>query len=298
MNNIQNLKARAKLTQQIRAFFEAKDVIEVQTPLLAHAPVTDPYLDAFEVDGKYLQTSPEYAMKGLLADGIGSCYQICKAFRVDETGKLHNPEFTILEWYRVGFNDHDLMNETDELLQLILKCQRAIRLSYNQAFKQFLDIDLTQNLDLQKYFESQFGKINGSELFSKDDWLMLLFTHGIEPKLTGDAPFIIYDYPASQAALAKTKVIDGVDLASRFEVFYKGVELANAYHELTDPTIQRKRFEQDLKTRETLGRPAVPIDEELIKALEKGLPDCAGIALGLDRLIMLAIDADSIQSVI
>jgi lysyl-tRNA synthetase class 2 len=292
------LKKRAEILKKIRAFFDARQVIEVETPLLAEAPVTDPHIEAIQTIGieGYLQTSPEYAMKRLLAMGIGSCFQLCKAFRLDPHSRIHHPEFTMLEWYRLDFDDHALMDETEALLQTILSCSPAIRMTYEEAFQRFLHLSALESPSerLKDLFIAKFGPIPGSDSFTIDDWRMLLFNHGIEPFLTGDSPYFIYDFPASQAALARLK---NDSVAARFEVYMNGIELANGYHELLDPQGQAARFESDLAQRKKLGKLKVPVDNRLLSALSHGLPDCAGIALGVDRLVMLALNTSRIQEV-
>ncbi len=292
------LKKRAEFLRKIRSFFADREVLEVETPLLAHAPVSDPYIDAIETLGVrgYLQTSPEYAMKRLLAMGIGSCFQLCKAFRIDPISPLHNPEFTLLEWYRLDFNDQDLMQEVDSLFQTLLSCPPAHRLTYEEAFLKYLNISAlhTSSDVLKSLFIQKFGPIPHSENFTIDDWRMLLFSHGIEPALTGNAPYFIYDFPASQAALARLKT---PEVAARFEVYMNGIELGNGYHELQDARFQKIRFEQDLALRKQLNKMLVPLDEHLLEAMKAGLPNCAGIAIGIDRLLMIAFDVKHIQEV-
>lgn len=292
------LKKRAEILSKIRAFFVAREVLEVETPLLAKAPVTDPHIDAIQAMGNYgyLQTSPEYAMKRLLAMGVGSCFQICKAFRADPPSKIHHHEFTMLEWYRLNFTDADLIQETTDLLQEVLDCPPPIALTYEEAFLKYLQQSAlhSSTQELKEAFVQAYGPIPHSENFSQDDWRMLLFTHGIEPQLTGPSPYIIQDFPASQAALAKLK---NPEVAARFEVYHQGIELANGYHELQDASQQRRRFASDLALRKDLKKPEVPIDEELLLALDHGLPQCAGIALGIDRLILLALNAQNIRQV-
>jgi lysyl-tRNA synthetase class 2 len=261
---------RAKIFAKIRQFFANKNILEVDTPLLASASITDVFLSPLSLSYNkktyYLQTSPEYAMKRLLCAGSGSIYQICKAFRNDEKSRIHEPEFTMLEWYRVGFNYEDIINQTDELLQFVLNSKPAKRFSYQELFIKYAGFD-PLNSDIHD-----------------DHDLDVIFNSKIEPNLEGVV--IVYDYPASQAALSKKrgKVCD------RFEVYINGIELANGYHELTDPKEHRIRFENDLKKRKALGYPALPIDENFMAALESapGLPECAGVALGFDRLIMAA----------
>lgn len=309
--SLKNLALRAKIIEKIRAFFAERQILEVETPLLSHASVTDIHLHSFHTDyllsktGKtetlYLQTSPEFAMKRLLAAGSGSIYQICKAFRnIGEAGKYHNPEFSILEWYRPGFNHHDLMDEVDEFLHVILNFQPAERMTYSELFQRYADIE-PHNASAQQ-LKLQAEKLNLSVeqlvLDSKDDWLYLLMSHVIEPKLATQVnPIFVYDFPISQAALARIST-DNPPVAERFEVYIKGIELANGFHELSDASEQRQRFITDLKQRQALGCSVIPIDENLLAALGCGFPDCAGIALGIDRLMMLAANTKDIKDVI
>lgn len=302
-----NLKKRAQLIQTIRQFFISRNVLEVETPLMCYTSVTDPFIESIPTtyqgqDGKsqkyFLQTSPEYAMKRLLASGSGPIFQVCKAFRQGEVGRLHNPEFTMLEWYRPGFDHHQLMDEVDELLQLILNVPSAVRKTYSALFQAFLNIDPHQtsiselkNCAMNNHIEVE------TEIHDRDTWLNILMTHIIEPHLGKDRPYFIYDFPASQAALARIQP-GNPPVASRFEVYFKGMELANGFHELQNAAEQRKRFETNLKERERLGLSLLPIDEFFIAALENGLPDCAGIAVGIDRLIMLALEANTIADVL
>ena len=305
--SIQNLKQRAKIIKKIRDFFAARDVFEVETPLLSHATVTDIHLQSFStqyiLDNQkekklYLQTSPEYAMKRLLAAGSGAIFQICKSFRNGgESGRLHNPEFTMLEWYRPGFNHHDLMDETDELLNTVLNTQPAERFTYEALFKHYLAIDPhSSSIDKLKQSAIELGiQIEHDDTLNSDDWLMLLMSHCIEPYLgQNNQPTFVYDFPRSQAALA---CINN-NIAERFEVYLDGIELANGFHELSDAKEQRHRFESDLIKRTHINYPIVPIDEHLLSALEQGFPNSAGIALGIDRLIMIALKANSIDNVL
>lgn len=300
MNTIEFQQNRAATINQIREFFAQKNVLEVETPLLCPATVTDPYIESISAtildDTFYLQTSPEYAMKKLLADGSGSIFQICKAFRNEESGKIHNPEFTMLEWYRVGFDHHQLMDEMDELLQLILQCQPAQRITYQQLFLTHFDIDPhTTDIETLKNLAIDHNiNLTDPESIDRDTWLNLLITHVIEPTMGIEQPLFLYDYPASQAALAKMR--DGnPPVAERFEVYVNGVELANGFHELTDAKEQAARFEKDLAQRQQLGLSSPKPDKTFLAALEKGLPECAGVALGIDRLIMLALSVDNIH---
>lgn len=296
---IEQLRARAKIIASIREFFAARDVLEVETPLLSRATVTDPHIASITAQHEtlYLQTSPEYAMKRLLAAGSGHIYQICKAFRQGDVSKRHNPEFTMLEWYRVGFDHHALMDEMDELLQLILNTQPAERMSVLEIYEKYVGINPHQ-ASVDELARAAQEKINlSTEITDRNTWLDLLFTHCIEPHIGQERPLFLYDFPASQAALAKIRH-ENPPVASRFEVYFKGMELANGFHELQNAEEQRKRFENDLLYRASHGLPAVPLDENFLKALESGLPDCAGVALGIDRLVMLAIKYEAIDAVI
>lgn len=300
-------KRRAQVLQDIRYFFNERSVVEVDTPNLCHATVTDVHLDAFSClsfpaendDLLYLQTSPEFSMKRLLAAGYQSIYQIGKAFRYESSGRFHNPEFTMLEWYRVGFDHFQLMTELDELLQCVLGCQSADKLSYQQVFIDFLAIDpLACNVASLKDKLSEF-QIFGDWIKNetdKDILLQVLFSECIEPELAKERPCFIYHYPASQSALARLSNADS-RVAERFECYFKGIELANGFNELTDPNEQLKRFEIDNIKRAELNKLQVAIDHRFIQALQYGLPDCAGVAVGIDRLLMLALDKNSISEV-
>ena len=305
--SITAMRLRAEILAKIRTFFAEREVLEVETPLLASAPVTDLHLHTLKChyrgpgadDGRelYLQTSPEFAMKRLLAAGSGPIYQLCKAVRDGEAGRRHNPEFTILEWYRPGWDHHRLMDEMDELLSAVLGTRTGERLTYGEAFMRYAEVDPHVEPDdgLRRRVEA-LGVPSAGEL-GRDDLLDLILTHVIEPKLGHCQPTFIHDYPASQAALARLRP-GAPALAERFEVFVEGLELANGYHELTDPEVQRQRFEADLEARRRTGLPAVPIDEHLLAALEHGLPECAGVALGVDRLVMLAAGTREIGDVV
>jgi len=304
-----NLQARARLLGRIRRFFEQRGVLEVDTPALSRATVTDlhlhPFVTEFAGPGAgqplplYLQTSPEFHMKRLLAAGSGAIYQLCKAFRNEEAGRWHNPEFTMLEWYRPGFDDDALMEEVAELLVTVLECPPPERLSYRQAFVNHLRLDPLETplAELQRHAaEAANGDWPLSET-DRDTLLQLLFSLAVEPNIGQQVPVMVYHFPASQAALAR---IDASDprVARRFEVYFRGIELANGFFELTDADEQLARFEQDNRRRAELGLVQQPIDHELIAALAAGLPDCAGVALGVDRLLMLALGAGRIDEVI
>lgn len=306
-----SLNARARMLADICIFFQERNILEVETPLMCRSAATDPYLkpipiaplpsEALANQHFYLQTSPEFAMKRLLAAGSGPIYQICKAFRDDEVGRLHNPEFTILEWYRPGFDHHALMDEVETFLCTILESPAAERLTYEAVFKQALGFN-PHGASLQQLRDcaiSQGISITASvaDTLTIDDWLDLLMTHSIEPHLGFHRPAIVFDYPASKAALAKIRPGTPA-VAERFEVYIQGIELANGYHELTDPDIQMARFKEDCHSREILGYPAIPIDLFLVEALKVGMPVSAGVALGVDRLLMLRRETHEIQDVI
>lgn len=301
--SIKTLKARAELYSQIREFFTERNVLEVETPLLMEHGVTDRYMKSMRVGGVFnesgfLQTSPEYAMKRLLASGSGCIFQVCKAFRLEESGTRHNPEFSMLEWYRVGFDHWDLMAETYDLLCLILGQRERANYSYQEVFESFLQINPYEISDkeLQQFSQKVLGDLPDD--LERDDYLSLLFEDKIEPQLGKESTItFITDFPASQSALAKIDPENPL-VAQRFEVYIEGFELANGFNELQDPKVQLARFEADNEWRSNNGLEPVTIDRYLIKALEQGLPQCAGIALGLDRLLMIKLKLDDIRQTI
>lgn len=273
------LRSRAELNRTVREFFYQRQVLEVETSLLCQAPVTDPNIEPIAAQGRYLHTSPEYAMKRLLCSGSGDIYQLCKVFRRGEAGQRHNPEFSMLEWYRVGWNHWQLMDEVAELLRLIFRQSfPRINLSYADALKQFADLNWP-DCD-EAVIRSTGIELAGSDLqLSRDGWLDIIMSHQVEPGLPRDTLVFIYDYPESQAALAKVRSDEHGAVAERFEVYLNGVELANGYHELTDHQEQKKRFMAEAQGRD--------IDQRLLQAMASGLPQCAGVAMGIDRLLML-----------
>ncbi len=308
------LRLRAELLAQIRAFFAARGVLEVETPALSAAAITDPHLASFNTcysgpgsqHGRplYLHTSPEFAMKRLLAAGSGCIYQIARVFRDGEAGSRHNPEFTLLEWYRVGFDHHRLMDEVAELVGMLLAGRLALaepeRLSYRQIFQHHLNLDPHRATvaDLAACAETRNVSIpTGMPLDDPDPWLDLLLTHCVEPRLGSGRLTFVHDYPASQAALARLRP-DDPPVGERFELYINGIELANGFHELGDTVEQRHRFAQENAARRAAGLPVMPVDEHLLAALEFGLPDCAGVALGFDRLVMLATRKTSLAEVL
>lgn len=304
------LRLRAQLLARIRTFFAERDVLEVETPLLSHAGLPTPQLESFtvhpvsrpEASAGYLHTSPEFPMKRLLAAGSGSIYQICRVFRADERGRRHNPEFTLLEWYRVGFDAPALMAELEALLKSLFDdtCPAGgiQRLSYREAFLQYAGVD---GLDaavepLRRILVEHLIPVpDDMPVDDPDPWRDLVLTQVIEPRLP--PAVFLYDYPASQAALARIRPGPS-PVAERFELYLDGVEIANGFHELTDADEQRRRFEAGNAARVARGLAPVPLDEALLAALAYGLPDCAGVAVGLDRLLMYAAGVDSIDAVL
>ncbi len=298
-----HLHRRAHLLADVRAFFAGRGVLEVETPLLAAAPASDPHLDAFSVPGPdgtlYLQTSPEYAMKRLLAAGSGPIYQLCKAFRRGERGRRHNPEFSMLEWYRPGFDLGALIDETLDVVTLALG-ERPRRLcSYREIFQEALGVDPLR-ADVNQLRTLARSRVDiAAQSDDPDFWLQLLQAECVEPGLGRGELTVVTDFPASQAALARVVADAGGNaVARRFEVFVEGMELANGYEELSDPDEQAQRFARDLAQRGQAGREQPPLDERLLAALRHGLPDCAGVALGFDRLLMLACGAVRIEDVL
>lgn len=300
------LKLRAELLTQLRAFFAARGVLEVDTPALSRAGATDRHIASFRVeDGRgcmhYLHTSPEFPMKRLLAAGYGDIWQLVKVFRMGEAGRHHNPEFSLLEWYRLGFDHHRLMQEVAELVAALLPAQSRPpeKLTYREAFLRHAGLDVFQagKKECITALTRAGRQVPAEDELDLDGWLDMVAGDLVYPALGQGGLTFIYDYPASQAALARLRPGEP-PVAERFEAFLGGVELANGFHELADAAEQRRRFEQDQAYRRTQGLMAVPMDEHLLAALSHGLPECSGVALGFDRLLMLASDARSIQDVI
>ncbi len=302
------LRLRAGLYPLIRRFFAMRGVLEVETPILSAAGNTDPNIDSFRAQfnghadagsrERFLRTSPEFPLKRLLAAGIGDCYELGRVFRNGEVGRQHNPEFTMLEWYRVGWDHRALMRETAELvavaLSLVRRTARVRETTYRDVFMDTLGIDPLLGADAQLR-EALNGIAIDPTGLRRDDWLDLLLTHCIQPTFARDELLLVYDYPASQCALAKIRAADP-PVAERFELYLGPVELANGYHELTDAVEQRARFERDHAVRVQRGDLLPALDERLLAALEHGLPDCAGVALGVDRLLAVMLQADGIAA--
>lgn len=303
------LQLRAQLYQRIRAFFAERNVLEVETPILSAAGNTEPNIDSFttcfsgHVDAgarqRWLRTSPEYPLKRLLATGIGDCYELGRVFRNGEAGGRHNPEFTMLEWYRVGWDHRRLMQETiglvDAALVMVGRRAEVVIQGYRQLFLDELDIDpMHAPVEHLRAPLDEYG-IDPSGL-CRDDWLDLLVTHRLQPAFPRDRITVIHDYPASQCALAKIRPGEP-PLAERFELYLGPYELANGYHELNDAAEQRARFERENAMRRERGLVQVVIDERLLSVLD-ALPDCAGVALGVERLLMCLADTDAIADVL
>ena len=294
------LAERARCLADLRTFMAARGVMSVDVPVLGAATVTDPFIDSLKLVGepaRYLQTSPEYYLKRLLAAGSGDVYYLGPAFRHDEASRLHRPEFTLLEWYRTGWDDRRL---ADELLTLLASLKSSVptrTVTYHEVFTQALGVcpHTTKTAELRKLAKERTHAKFDSPL--KSLWLDLLFSHCVQPQL-GDGITIVLDYPACMSALAKlTTNLQGETIARRFECFWDGIELANGYWELTDAEEQRQRFEADRVRRKTLERDDIKPDERFLAALEEGLPECAGVALGVDRLLMALTGAKDIAEV-
>ncbi len=332
-----HLRRRAALLATVRAFFAERGVLEVETPLLGAATATDLHLSsmstALSAAGPasptppaerrlWLQTSPELHMKRLLAAGSGPIWQLGKAFRDGEAGRRHNPEFTMLEWYRPGWDHHQLMDEVEAFLRATLGELAGLapgeRLTYRQAFERHAGVDpFTADATTLGRRAAELGVAGGEPVagggsdaqgagpggeasWSREDWLHLLLATVVEPRLGRGRPTFVVDFPAAEAALARVREGGPGEpaVAERFEAFVAGIELANGYHELADPAEQARRFATDLAVRRERGLPPVPADARLVAALEHGLPACAGVALGFDRLVMLALGARSLAEVI
>jgi len=305
---LDTLRRRAECLAATREFFRARNVLEVETPALVNAPVSDVNLGSVRVDipdhprPLWLHTSPEYAMKRLLAAGSGDIYQVCRVFRGAERGRQHNPEFTMVEWYRLGFSLDDLMNEVAALVRALLGARgaglRVEFISYEQALRQHAGLDPFGDLQPLRAAARAMGFDAAlADTVARDELLDLIVGARVGPALGEESLTFMHRYPASQAALAR---LDPVDprVALRFELYHRGVELANGYHELTSGAEQRARFDRDLDHRAARGLPTAAVDPRLLAALEAGLPDCAGVALGFDRVLMLATGAATIDEVL
>ncbi len=306
--SVEVLRLRAGMLARTRTFFERRRVMEVETPMLSAAGTTDVNIHSLttRVSGQpgamYLHTSPEFPMKRLLAAGCGDIYQIARVFRDGESGRRHNPEFTMLEYYRLGMDHHRLMDEVEDLMGELLgegaeslQCQR---LTYRDAFLQAVGLDplVAGRQELLDVLARRQVGLPGETLTDAQLSDLLMGTV-VSPGLGRDRPCFVYDFPEDQAALARIRP-GNPPVAERFELFYRGMELANGFHELCDADEQRQRFARDNQVRQELGLPAVPADENLLRALEQGMPACAGVAIGFDRLVMLAAGADQLSDVL
>lgn len=299
---------RSQIISNIRLFFLQKKIMEVETPILSRSTVTDVHLTSFKTDflsfdrikklKLWLVTSPEYHMKRLLAAKSGPIYQICHCFRNEELGRYHNPEFTILEWYQPFCSMKNFIKEIDEFLQIILNCHKSDKISYQDIFIKFLNIDPlnTNLLELRKI--SKKLKLDHLTDFEDDlnKLIQLLFTLKIEPRLGKKRPLFVYHFPAEQACLAAINSKDS-RISERFEFFFKGIELGNGFYELTSFSEQKRRFIEDNKKRLSINIPTQKIDCFFLQALSSGLPRCSGVAIGLDRLIMLILNEKSISKI-
>lgn len=304
--SIQNLLARSKIINNIRRFFTERGLLEVETPVLSEFGVTDVHLSTFSTEfiapfdpqnkTLWLGTSPEYHMKRLLAAGSGPIFQLCHVFRNEEAGRKHNPEFTMLEWYRPHFDMYRLINEVDDLLQQILDCEPAESLSYQFVFQEYVGLDPLSASRAELVAKAREHHFICEDDEERDTLLQFLFSTVVEPKIGLERPVAVYHFPATQAALAQISSEDH-RVAERFEFYYKGLELANGFNELTDASEQQHRFEQDNRLRQKMGLPEREIDHRFLAALQAGMPHCAGVALGVDRLLMIALNAESIKEV-
>ena len=307
--DLKHLQLRAATYARIRTFFRERNVLEVETPMLSAAGNTDPNIQSFHtnfsghVDAgarqRWLRTSPEFPLKRLLAAGIGDCYEMGRVFRDGEAGGRHNPEFTMLEWYRVGWNDAKLAREVIDLLErLMLEAGRnfeIVETTYRGLFHDVLGVDAL--LDPIETLKAPLADANISgDGLERDDWLDLLMTHRIQPEFPRDRITVVSDFPASQCALARIRKSDP-PVAERFEAYVGRYEVANGYHELNDAAEQRARFERDNAKRRERGVPEVPMDERLLAVLDD-MPACAGVALGIERLLMVLADTHAIGDVL
>lgn len=297
------LEARARLLARLRAFLTARGVLEVETPIASRAGNPDPAIDSLQVASpggasRWLATSPEFAMKRLLAAGSGPIFQITRAFRAGERGRYHNPEFTLLEWYRPGLDHHALMDEVAELISA-LGLPTPVRRNHGAAFAEATGVDPHRASDavLLELAQEAAGRAAIGADASRGLLLDVVFSHRVAPALGRGRPCLLFDYPAVQCALARVRP-GPVPLAERFELFVDGVEIANGYHELTDAGEQRRRFEVEREARRRAGRPSPPLDGALLAALQAGMPEGAGVALGVDRLLMALTGAGHIDEVL
>lgn len=309
----ENWRRRGQLLAAVRRFFHERGVLEVETPLLCHGIGTDPQLDFFSteyrfspvVEKLYLQTSPEFAMKRLLAAGSGAIYQICKAFRNGESGRFHNPEFTLLEWYRPGFDLFELMTEIEQLFQVLFAeseppLQDPLITSYQAVFERYTGLNplVFARAEYADYaVRNGFPEAVGLCADSHEWWLDFIFSHCVQPNLGRQGLCMVYGYPACQASLARLNA-DNPAVADRVEIFIRGIELGNGFYELTDVVEQERRFDAEIACRQQQGLEMVATDRRFLDALTAGLPACSGMAIGLDRILMLLAGAEAIDEVL
>jgi elongation factor P--(R)-beta-lysine ligase len=305
--SLEALRFRAGRMRAIREFFHQRDVLEVETPLLSPCGAVDQWIDSFQVkstlqrDPLWLSPSPEFHMKRLLASGSGPIWQMGKAFRDEGAGRRHNPEFTLLEWYRPGWSLRELCGEVEDLARAVAPDFPAARwLSFREAFLERAGVDPFRDpVDkIRHAAEESSSVLPALAEDDRDGWIDLLMVTRVEPGLGDPAPVFLWGYPPSRAALAKLGNDDGIEVALRAELYWKGVELSNGYDELVDPAEQLARFQAESRARHALGKPTPPIDHSLVEALRAGLPAGSGVALGVDRLIALAFGAESIREVL
>ncbi|MBB5208348.1 EF-P lysine aminoacylase EpmA [Chiayiivirga flava] len=305
------LRLRADVYATIRSFFAARGVLEVESPILSEAGNTDPNIESFAThfsgrsdavsNERFLRTSPEFPLKRLLAEGVGDCYELGRVFRNGECGRQHNPEFTMLEWYRVGWDHGMLADEVGDLVTAVLarvgRTVRIERVAYRALYRAAFGFDpFTAPIDSLRA-PLREHRIDADGL-TRDDWLDLLMTHRLQPDFDPDTLLFVFDYPATQCALARIRGSGDDAVAERFEAYLGARELANGYHELTDTREQRQRFELDNARRRARRLREVPLDARLLAALERGLPACAGVALGIERLLMALLRSDAIDDVL
>lgn len=305
-NKLAVLRDRSDMLTKARAFFSERGVIEVDCPIISKAASVDAHIDlipAIDAHGekRYLHSSPEYAMKRLLAEGIGDCFQLSHVFRQGEYGVKHNPEFMMAEWYRVGMDFKDLIEETIDFIRLFVGPLPYELISYREAILRHTGLDYvnSSNEQLLDYLKSNNVEVYDNILEEgKDALLNLILGIFVEPHLGKGRLCALAYYPSSQAALAKTVQINDEHAAERFEVYLNGIELCNGYHELADASEQTQRLVEANKARQNMNKDILPIDHNFLKALEKGLPDCCGVAVGFDRLMMLRHATSNIADVI
>ncbi|MGQ0595075.1 MAG: EF-P lysine aminoacylase EpmA [Gammaproteobacteria bacterium] len=295
------LRIRAEVLARVRAFFAGRSVLEVETPMLCRGGLGEPHILALRTTltggrRRYLPPSPEAAMKRLLCAGSGPIYQIARVFRDGEAGRLHNPEFTLIEWYRPGFDHHALMDEVEALMSALLGSETFERIRYGRAFEDALGID-PHTADLEALAACARGLGLAAEGLDRGAYLDFLLSHAVTPRLGHDRPCFLFDFPEAQAAFARVRA-GTPPVAERFELFIRGIEIANGCRELGDGAEQRRRLLREEARQRTLDLPAVPLDELFLAALESGMPDCAGCALGLDRLVMIATGVETIEEVL